>query len=193
MIYCSSLTASRFLILYRSFGAHPESPAGGSRGGSALSQPAHSDQTMSGEALLHLAAEWLVSVHCRGMSCTCSIFCIYKGRLFAPWGVLSFCFSSPLGFLCINFLLNMCSLEWRHWTATFLKGTPWSCNSWQCTFLRTMKMFRLHAQFLVLCCNKGMLMVWLGLGLVGVREMLCFCLNTAEHCPNSWSPVWTTY
>lgn len=162
---------------------------------------------MSGEALLHLAAEWLVSVHCRGMTWTYSIFSTYKGCLFAPWRVLSS--SPPLVFLCINFLLNMCSMEWHHRTATFLKGTPWSfsslvllwnmseqskvwINSWQCTFLQTMKMFRLHAQFLVLRCNKGMLMVWLGSGLVGVREM-CFCLSTVKHFPNSWSQVWTTY
>lgn len=81
--------------------------------------------------------------------------------------------------------------------SAFMSQQSRVCNSWQCIFLQTMKMLRPHARFLVLCCNKGMLMVWLCLGtqftLVGVREITCFCLNTAEHCPNSWTPVRTTY
>lgn len=46
--------------------AHSKNPAGGSRGGPVVPQPADSDQTLSHKALLQVAAQWLVGVHSGG-------------------------------------------------------------------------------------------------------------------------------
>lgn len=48
------------------FHAHSKNPAAGARGGSAVPQPADSDQTLSHKALLQVAAQWLVSMHSGG-------------------------------------------------------------------------------------------------------------------------------
>lgn len=54
------------LIFCSFFHAHSKNPAGGARGGSAVPQPADSDQTLSHKALLQVAAQWLVSMHSGG-------------------------------------------------------------------------------------------------------------------------------
>ncbi len=125
------------LMLCRSVCAHPENPAGGAWGGSALSQPAHPDQAMSHKALLYVAAEWLVPVHYRGMTCT--VNARLEGTIFYLYVMLSctyptYTMSKKLRFLV--FLLISFSLHhffqifagWNtsHWAATFLKGTLWS-------------------------------------------------------------------
>lgn len=51
-----------------------ENPARRPRRGSALSQPAHPDQAVSHQALLHVGVEWMVFVHCGGTQSFVYIF-----------------------------------------------------------------------------------------------------------------------
>lgn len=57
-------------VFRRSVRAQPQDPARGSRGGSAVSPSAHPDQAVSHKALLHVAAQRLVAVHCGGRTST---------------------------------------------------------------------------------------------------------------------------
>lgn len=94
-------------IICRSVCAFQKNPAGSSRGGSALSQPAHSDQAMSHKALLYVAAEWLVSVCCGGM--TCIVNATFEG-----WVTV---------FLCIIIFFKYVEFGTSYWIAMFLEGT----------------------------------------------------------------------
>lgn len=188
VVHTNGLSVS---VICRSVCAYPKNPAGGSWGGSALSQPAHPDQAMSHKALLYMAAEWLVSMHCGGM--TYIVNARFKVFFFLlPWcdheltkgAHLHHEAREALGLLVFKWVqFGMTS----HWISTFLKGTLWgfwSLELWSNAFLSGSP-FCLHMCLQIMHFSD---MDW---------RQIIYVIFFWKIAPwtyiNVWSPVWTSY